>query len=479
MPSDHLTAGVARCDITPPVGGQMQGYMSRTEPSQGIQFPLLATALVLAQGSSKVVLLDCDLLGLDLPLAQQIRSSIGLQLNTPSSHVIVGCTHTHNGPSTVRGYLGGVHDVGGHEQERKRLDRYIDDLVQRLIQVALKADGRRCPSTIGSGKGQANVGINREERLQDGRVVIGRNPTGSVDHSVDVWRVDNQDGNPMAVLTGYAAHPTVMGYETRLLSPDYPGVIRQKVEKTTGALCLFLTGAAGNQSTIEAFQRDWSSQERLGGIIGCETARVFFSIQTGSWSEMRQEYNSFASLAIYHQIPEKLPQQELIVSSRQVRIPLQPLPSLKEATIQLNRARAQVQDLENTTASAGKQLIYRMSERWAEGVWEKVQNGKITQFLEFEMVAFRIADLALVAMPGEPFVEIGLRVKKRSKAKSTLFGGYCNGVLAYWPTPETITQGGMAVEAAVRTYNIPAPPVKETCDIIVQEAGQLLEELGL
>ena len=89
----------------------------------------------------------------------------------------------------------------------------------------------------------------------------------------------------------------------------------------------------------------------------------------------------------------------------------------------------------------------------------------------------RIDDCLLVAMPGEPFVEIGLRVKKLAKASHTIFGGYCNGVLAYWPSAETVRKGGMAVEASVKTYNISAPPVAETVDIIVGGFSRLLVDL--
>jgi len=80
-------------------------------------------------------------------------------------------------------------------------------------------------------------------------------------------------------------------------------------------------------------------------------------------------------------------------------------------------------------------------------------------------------------MPGEPFVEIGLGVKKLAAGRHTIFAGYCNGVLAYWPSPETVAKGGMAVEASVKTYNISAPPAAGTVDLIVAEFGRLIQEL--
>jgi hypothetical protein len=107
-----------------------------------------------------------------------------------------------------------------------------------------------------------------------------------------------------------------------------------------------------------------------------------------------------------------------------------------------------------------------------------VKGGASREDLKFEIVGYRLDDFVLVGMPGEPFVEIGLGTKERCKAKHTLFAGYCNGVLAYWPTAETVAQGGMSVSAAVRTYKIPAPPTAETVPIIVAAFGELLEDLG-
>ena len=153
--SADLSAGVARIDITPPVGFRMMGAMRRTEGSVGIESSLLATALVLAvEGEGKVVLVDCDLIGFDIPLADRIRQVIAARVDTTASCVIVGCTHTHNGPCTVRGSLGGVHDVPvGDRTEPARLDAYIENLVGQLAGIAEQADSQRMPARIGGGSG--------------------------------------------------------------------------------------------------------------------------------------------------------------------------------------------------------------------------------------------------------------------------------------------------------------------------------------
>ena len=77
MLNNILSAGIARADITPPLGFRMQGAMRRVEGAEGIESNLLATVLVITDNNNKIAILDCDLVGFDLPLAKEIRQKIG------------------------------------------------------------------------------------------------------------------------------------------------------------------------------------------------------------------------------------------------------------------------------------------------------------------------------------------------------------------------------------------------------------------
>ena len=477
----HLTAGVARIDITPPVGFRLEGLMRRVGPSEAVESPLLATALVLADEQTKIVLLDCDLLGFDLPLADEIRKSVARRVGTSVGRVTVGCTHTHNGPCTARGILGGVHHIGGDPAEIDALDAYIEELVNRLTELAALADSSCRPARAAAGTGHANVAVNREERAsEDGLIVVGRNPEGMTDHGVDVLRVDDLAGNPIAVLTSYAAHPVVMGYKTLLLSSDFPGVVRRIVEQATGATCLYFTGAAGNQACYAFLQNDWGEKERTGGIVGAAALKAFYEIETRPHEEVRERGHSLARMALYRKEFKDGPTHQIFrAANREVSLPLQPLPSLDAAEARFAEASANVRQLIERGAPRTEVCPAQIVESWAGAVLDKVRAGVKEESLSFEIVAYRLDDFVLAAQPGEPFVEIGLGVKRRSKARHTMFGGYCNGVLAYMPTAETVAHGGMSVEAALRTYMIPAPPVAETVDLVVAEYGEILSEVGL
>ena len=269
--------------------------------------------------------------------------------------MIVGCTHTHNGPCTSRGNLGGVHDVAGKAEEIAALDAYISNLVGQLAGLASVADGKRQPARVGGGRGEAAVAVNREELDTDGRIRVGRNPAGITDHSVEVFRIDDLNGKPIAVITNYAAHPVVMGYHTYLLSADYPGVVRRLVESATGATCLFLTGAAGNQAAWSFLQSDWGEQERMGGQIAGAAVRAFFEIETRPHEVIRECDASLSNIALYHKEFREGPTHQVFkVASRMVSVPLQPLPSLAQAEANLAEANSTLEKLNRDKAPTTK-----------------------------------------------------------------------------------------------------------------------------
>ena len=481
MPKHSLNAGVARTDITPPLGFRMQGAMRRTEGASGVQAPLLATCLVLADDDTKLALVDWDLIGFDVPLANEIRSRIGEGIGVPVANVILGCTHTHNGPCTFRGALGGVHDVGGEAWEIAALDAYIGNLVLQLAGIARLADESRRPARARAGEGRARVGINREEVDSKGRTFVGRNPEGLSDHSVPVLRIDDLQGKAIAVLTGYAAHPVVMGYEIYDYTPDFPGVVRRVVEQVTGATCLFLTGAAGNQAALSFLQSDWGEMERMGGQIGAAAVQAFYEIETRPGETVREVGKSLSDVAHYYKtFVEDGPTHEVLESvTRSVTVPLQSLPSPEEAESELSEARRRLDELESEGAPNTKIYPQMLVERWARGVYEKVSSGVTNDELTVEVQGLRLNDFVLLAMPGEPFVEIALESKRRSSAAVTFFAGYCNGLMAYWPTPETLEQRGMAAASAVKTYNNSAPPVGDAVALIVGGFEQVLSDLDM
>ena len=477
-----LTAGVSRVDITPPIGQRMQGIVRRFEPSEGIESPLTATSLVIDDGTNKVAILDCDILGFDVPHSDELRRTIGAAIGIAAGHVFLGATHTHTGPTTFRTSGLGITKWGDDfDEDAAVVEAYLVNLGEQLTGSVRKADKCRVPVRTGSGCGKAKVGINREEHLESGRTVLGRNPNGPCDHRVEVLRIDRLDGSPLAILTGYAAHPVVMGWTANVLSPDYPGVVRRVVEQVTGAKCLFMTGAAGNQASIEFLQDDWAEVERIGAQIGCAAAQAAIAIDTRPHHMTREFDASLSSLAIYRKVlNEDANCESLTVASRRVYVPYGPLPTPQQLEAKLREAEVLVKEMRANGAPTGRLFATLVTQHWAENELQMAKSGSRRESLDFDIVGFRLGDFAAVGMAGEPFVEIGLEVKKRSKAIHTLFCGYSTGLLAYWPDAATVRGAtAMSVTSAITTHGLSAPPCEDNNRIICDSFAGLLSELDI
>ena len=98
-----------------------------------------------------------------------------------------------------------------------------------------------------------------------------------------------------------------------------------------------------------------------------------------------------------------------------------------------------------------------------EAIPPTVPSGKWT--LPLEVQVFQVnSDVAIVGLPGEVFVELGLAIKKGSPFKNTLIIELTNSHIAYVPTRDAFDRGGyetinsrlapgggeMMVESAIR-----------------------------
>src|SRR5262249_1611592 len=91
----EISAGVARVEITPPVGHPMGGYAARQGPSTGVHDPLYATVLLLKSGGLTVAIVSCDLRS--FPSERIVNTARERKL---ADHVLIAVTHNHSGPMT-------------------------------------------------------------------------------------------------------------------------------------------------------------------------------------------------------------------------------------------------------------------------------------------------------------------------------------------------------------------------------------------
>lgn len=462
-------AGVAKVDITPPIGIAHAGWGAQLhERAAGVDMPLTATALALRSGEETVVILDLDIGYLWDATAATTRQAISELTGLPESHIRLSYTHTHSSAILDRGWTSWA-GAGG-----EMIGPYTKSLPDRLAGVAWAAVNALKPARIAGGAGSCGINVNRRfQRPEDGAVVVGRNWSGVVDREVQVLRIDGIDGTPLAAVVDYACHPIVVGPDGDQLTPDFPGVVKQVVEQSTGAPCLYLQGAAGNIGPIAGVASGGLGEYRkLGTILGLEASRIWWEIET---AKRRERYDgtleSGAPLARYRAEPLPAPSRALWVGTRPMALPVRQVPPPDELAAEFAGHAARLNALRATGGSDEEIRWETMrSKRTAmrAQLAEQLQ-GQTHRTLEAQAIVIG-DDIALVAMPGEPFAEIGLGVKAKSPFEYTLFSGYSNVGWAYIPTADAYPLGGYEVEIT------PFDP--SAAGQIVDESLALLDELA-
>ena len=146
---------------------------------------------------------------------------------------------------------------------------YLERVAASVGDLISAARSRPRTATISYGFGRCSLARNRDlwdDRLQ--QFVCGYNPEGPSDDTLLVARVTGERNEPIATIVNYACHPTTLAWQNTLISPDFPGAMREVVERETGAPCLFLQGASGDLGPKQGFVGDLEVADRNGRQLG-------------------------------------------------------------------------------------------------------------------------------------------------------------------------------------------------------------------
>jgi len=266
----RAVVGFGRRDMTPPVGiyARMWGAASH-DRSEGTHRPLTATAMAVrsSEDGAPAVLVAVDQASMgDLAGAEDemIRAHVCEALGLDAGSLLVACSHTHAGPWAARSRR----DLPGGEY----IDRYLEQMEEAIREAAREAIATAQPATVTFAKGRCSLASTRDQVDPDNprRYLTGYNPNVQADDTVVVGRVTrDSDGAIIGTFVNYACHPTTLAWENRLISPDYPGAMREVVEgHTGGAPCLFLQGASGELAPALQYVGDVRIADRYGRQLG-------------------------------------------------------------------------------------------------------------------------------------------------------------------------------------------------------------------
>ncbi len=458
----HLLAGTGRSDITPAPGTPQGGWGAQThQRGLGADLPLYATALVLQDSSQTVAIIDVDSIGFDPAWTNRILDAVSGLTGLPLGNIRLSCTHTHSGPNTFRIPV----ITEGHDM----ILEYLNGLPLQIAGAVWQAQQKLRPVRVGAATGWCDINVNRRQELPDGRVVVGRNPGGPVDRTVRVVRLDGLDEQPVAVIVHYACHPTTIGWQAKVATPDYPGMAKRVVEEQLGGTCLFLQGATGNIGPRMGFTGDLEIYRRFGRLLGLEATKLALGIDTlPREPKFVGLQESGATIALFEDVPVEPAPAGLGLRSRFLQLPLKPFPPPEEAE-------AAAADLREKLAALrldGHEAEVRAATAIATQAGMRAERARLYHgrtHIDWHLQGIRIGPISLVCIPGEPFTEIGQEIAARSPFAHTLFSGYSNGGFSYLPVREAYPLGGYEVETS--------PFAPGAAGIVVDESLRMLEEL--
>ena len=478
--SRTLLAGAARRVINPLLGTGKTGLRLFGDPIQAIESDLTATAVVLGNGDTKVVMLAVDLCAMSTEEAGEMRAGVAKALGIPIPCVLLNMSHNHSSPA-----LPAFMSMCGSPEETALWERYQLDLARWLVEAATEADGRSQPARIGTGWGESFIGVYRRE-FRDGHDVLGEVPGHPIDSSVGVIRVDDLEGHPIAILFRYSCHPVTVGGRSMVASADFPGPARDVLERCLGGLAVFLQGCGGNINPAvgigyEIDCRD--TKQRVGTSLGGEALMVAAGIRTNLRPGARKPLGNVPNILFTPWEPVT-GDTCTYLGAVEEKVPLEfsELPSPAQAEEIHAQWRETLAERRRRNAQDWEIRVAMKYEHWSRILIEAVKHGHPTWDLRIQAV--RVNDIVIAGMNVETFFETGLEIKARSPIEDTFVLGYTNGHIGYLPRAEDYPVGGWKLDGSYavpdmlpQACRLPVIQRPDSADRAIEATLELIERL--
>jgi hypothetical protein len=306
--------------------------------------------------------------------------------------------------------------------------------------VAASAAARPVALEAGSAIQQTPVSFNRRFVMRDGSARTWMSldnpevvrPAGPVDPEIGILSIKDAAGKQLGIVSNFALHlDTVGGLKW---SADYPYFIEQTLRKAAGAgvISIFGTGCCGDINHVDPSQRERNKADFIGNSIGESIQKQLGTLR-------------------------RLERTDLVVKSTVVRLPLQDATQGEVANSIKMLAAAKRQEkvdfLEHVTAYKRLMLDQLRHEKPHANTADHITWGLsrslagVGEALPAEVTVMTLgSDVAIVCLPGEVFVELGLAIKQGSPFHTTLVVELSNCVeTIYIPTRAAYAQGSYEV----------------------------------
>lgn len=442
-----LSAGTAKVSITPPV--EDGNILVMGVPPTGMSKEIFARALVLNDGSHRLVFITYDLNCLDVAtpiLRKRCRDELGIE----ASHLILLGTHNHCAPIQIvpRNFAYG---------------RQLADKLFQLVETAIAAEQGPVRVEFGFGGGY----------------FLRNTGNAPIDHEIQVLKVTAQqadDDRLIALLFNHPTHPIQIQQD--IIDPGHPGYACDEIEaQHPGALALYSDAAGGNQFIADS--RGLFGTEETVRRTAHQLAQAALDIAAGPLTDVTGPLASTLEV-ISLPLAEPLSYEEAQALAREKEVPLDiglvAYPHKDRGTNWIrNLLRYHEQGLTFPTRTTD--LVCTDDTYLVKELPEPREFPCVYE----ETIVATIGPLPVVAMQGEVCAPIGMRIKDafRRDGPIMLFA-YMGEHNLYIPTRELVRLDAYQAQVIRIQYACPvgwAPEVEdEMVDAVIEMVKQAIDD---
>jgi len=419
-----MKAGFGEADITPPPGTRKIGWLKELV-GETIRDPLFVRCAVFEEEGESAAIVQLDLLSIRWSQVAELRRRLEAAYRFPGARVMVTATHNHAGPAVAS-----IGDV-------RRDERYIAFLLERCQEAFGQALSAQQPARLGFGHvTDFELGHNRRVVMRNGTVKTHgtfADPQalcleGPVDPEVAVLGAQDKTGRWLGMLVFFTCHPTHLG-DGPVFSAGFPGECARLLKAMGIPVPLLINGAAGNVHTSNPVTGRSSSLEEAGRRLAAD---VVEAVGKMDWSERWSVDGETAVLSLRYRDPTP-------------------------------------DECSGTLPGAQRFMDSAIYERAMPGLVARIRERKVQPA---EIQVLRLGKVAIVGIPAEYFVELGLRIKREGYPAWVEIAGFTNGMVGYVPTAEAFLRRGYET-----TLGPPSRLAPEAGDQIAEAAIHVIRQL--
>ena len=437
-----LLIDVQKFDITPQGPVSLLGYFNE-RISTSILDPLFCRMAALRCGTRHLLFIQIDSCLIMAEDAEQIKHSIEGHGTYHQQDVMIFTNHSHTAPALVDFF------------QAKKEAKYLEWLKEEISTKAKLLDpSEECTVTL-SQASYEGLCYNRRWYLKDGSVATNPpklfplmvKPEGPVDRQVQTVEFCRKNGTTAALFVNISNHTDTVGGNR--ISADWTGFMESHInqEKREEFSVFPLIAPQGNINHFDFHSsRDQTSYEEAQHIGKSYAHIVLQSIKNENPIKVHSLESRFDILSL---LPREIEESKRTEARKLVKSPVDFQKAQDLTAEDIIKGNAAVEHLFAEELLA---FAHRRPERYNVPL----------QVLKIDKIAF-------CALPGEPFVEIGLELKKTQGYKAVIPIALANGYFGYIPMKECFSRGGYEIRATLHNCL-----TKSAADRIVEKFKKML-----